>query len=71
MTVSITNLRRRLVTLLVPDGSGVRAVRIAHGHTASRLPDAVLELPLVQEGRERGEFVVRRDGAAQARREKR
>jgi hypothetical protein len=71
MTVSITNLRRRLVTLLVPDGRTVRAVRIAHAHTATGLPDTVLSLPVVQEAQERGEFIVRREGTARVRREKR
>jgi hypothetical protein len=61
MSVSITNLRRRLATLLVPEGLGVRAVRIAHGHTERGLPDVVLDLPLVKEAQASGEFVVRRE----------
>jgi hypothetical protein len=61
MSVSITNYRRRLVTLLVPEGQGVRSVRIAHGHTESGLPDAVLDLPIVKQGQASGELVVRRD----------
>ena len=66
MTVSITNLRKRLVTLLVQEGIAVRAVRIPHGHTERGLPDAVLELPLVKEGAARGDLVVRRERAPRA-----
>jgi hypothetical protein len=66
MTVSITNLRRRLVTLLVAEGQGTRAVRIAHGHTERGLPDSILDHPIVKEGRARGEFAVERERAVDA-----
>jgi hypothetical protein len=61
VSVSITNRRRRMVTLLVPEERGVRVVRIAHGHTESGLPDAVLKLPAVLQAQASGEFVVRHE----------
>jgi hypothetical protein len=66
MTISITNQRKRLVTLLVQESIAVRAVRIPHGHTERDLPEAVLDLPLVKEGQARGDLVVRRDRAPRA-----
>lgn len=58
--ISITNYRKRLVTLLVRDGGTARAVRIPSGHTRDELPDAVLELDVVKRGEASGEFAVRR-----------
>jgi len=66
MSISLTNLRRRLVTVLVPEGSSTRAVRIASMQTAKGLPDAVLDLPAVQQGLRSGELEAERDASAVA-----
>jgi hypothetical protein len=61
MTISLTNLRRRLVTILVPERSGTRAVRIASMQTATGLDDSVLDQPAVQTALRAGELEARRD----------
>jgi hypothetical protein len=61
MSISLTNLRRRLVTILAPEGSGKRAVRIASMQTATGLDDAVLDLPAVQTALRAGELEARRE----------
>jgi len=61
MSISLTNLRRRLVTVLVPTGSDMRAVRIASMQTVTGLEDSVLDLPTVQAALRTGELEARRD----------
>ena len=61
MSISLTNLRRRLVTILAPEGTGKRAVRIASMQTATGLDDAVLDLPAVQTALRAGELEARRE----------
>jgi len=63
VTVSITNMRRRLVTLLVPDGDGTHAVRIASMQTVRGLDDAVLDLPAVRSALRAGELEAQRDAS--------
>jgi hypothetical protein len=66
MSISISNLRRRLVTILVPEGSGTRAVRIASMQTATGLSDSVLDLPVVQAALRAGELEAGREVPASA-----
>jgi hypothetical protein len=61
MSVAITNLRRRMLTLLVPQGTQLRAVRIAALQRVGALPDEVMELAMVREGVRLGELDVRRE----------
>jgi len=61
MSITLTNLRRRLVTILVPAGTDTRAVRIASMQTVSGLDDSVLDLPAVQVALRTGELEARRD----------
>jgi hypothetical protein len=61
MSVAITNLRRRMLTLLVPQGTQLRAVRIAALQRVGALPDEVMELARVREGVRLGELDVCRE----------
>ena len=68
MTVSVTNGRKRMATLLIPVPGGTQVVRIPSGHVARGLPDSVLSVPQVQAAVRKGEFTVRREGqSAEAR----
>ncbi len=60
MSISLTNLRRRLVTILVAEGSASRAVRIASMQTVAGLDDSVLDLPVVQAALRAGELEASR-----------
>jgi len=61
MSISLTNLRRRLVTILAPEGLSTRAVRIASMQTVTGLDDSVLDLPAVRAAIRAGELEARRD----------
>ena len=63
MSIALTNLRRRLVTILLPAGSAgsnTGALRIASMQTVTGLEDSVLDLPAVQAALRAGELEARR-----------